>query len=41
MPRNGLDLAVLRVAPKLVLLALTLEKTTIPTKMPEQLSAFH
>jgi hypothetical protein len=41
MPRNRLDLAVLRIAPKLVLLALTLEKAAVPTQLPKQLSSFH
>ena len=35
MPRNRLDLAIPRIAPKLVLLALTLQKTAIPPKVPQ------
>jgi hypothetical protein len=38
---NGLNLAVLWIAPKLVLLALALQKAAIPSKMPQQFSLFH
>jgi hypothetical protein len=41
MSWNGLNVAVLWIAPKLVFLALTLQKATIPSKMPQQLSLFH
>jgi hypothetical protein len=34
-------LAVLWIAPKLVLLALALEKAAIPPKMPQQFPLFH
>jgi len=38
---NGLNLAVLWIAPKLVLLALALQKAAIPSQMPQQFSLFH
>ena len=41
MPWYGLDLAVLWIAPEFVLLALTLEKATIPAQVPKQLSSLH
>lgn len=41
MSRNGLDLAILRVTPQLVLFALTLEKAAETTQVPKQLSSFH
>jgi hypothetical protein len=33
--RHGLNAAVLRIAPKLVFLALALQETAIPPKMPQ------
>jgi hypothetical protein len=35
MSWNGLNLAVLRIAPELMLLSLALQKTAIPPKVPQ------
>jgi hypothetical protein len=41
MSWDGLNLAIPWIAPKLVLLALALQKAAIPPKMPQQFSPFH
>jgi len=38
---NGLNLAVLRIAPEFVFFALALQKAAIPPKMPQQFPPFH